>query len=55
VTQSRKARDESKKHKIDTKYVMKDDQKKRVLYEVDEGFKLDATPSDAVVNIGTIG
>jgi len=55
VTQSRKARDDTGKHKIPIKYVMKDDQKKRVLYEVDDEFKLDTTASDAVVNIGTIG
>jgi hypothetical protein len=55
VRQSVKQRDDTGKHTIPVRYVMKDDQKKRVLYEVNEDFKLDKTASEAVVNIGTIG
>ena len=48
------ARDTSKKHDIGLNYVMADDQKKRVLFEVNEDFKLDQTKSADIVNLKAI-
>ena len=55
VRQSVAQRDTTNKHTIPLRYVMKDDRKKKVLFEVNDDFKLDATPSESIVNIGTIG
>jgi hypothetical protein len=47
-------RDATGKHTPELLYVMTDDQKKAVLFEVDEDFVLDTTPSSKIVNLGTI-
>jgi hypothetical protein len=51
---SKEARDDSKKHDLGLDYVMADDQKLRVLFEVNEDFKLDKTKSSDVVNLKSI-
>jgi hypothetical protein len=51
---SKEARDDSKKHDLGLNYVMADDQKKAVLFEVNEDFKLDKTTSKDVVNVKSI-
>lgn len=51
---SKKARDTSGQHTIPIKFKDKDDQKKRVTFEVDDGFKLQKPSSESVVNAGTI-
>jgi hypothetical protein len=51
---SKEARDDSKKHDLGLDYVMADDQKKAVLFEVNEDFKLDKTTSKDVVNLKSI-
>jgi hypothetical protein len=43
------------KHKIPTRFVEKDETRKRVIFDVDESFALDDTPSESVVNPGTVG
>jgi hypothetical protein len=48
---SKEARDDSKKHDLGLQYVMADDQKKAVLFEVNEDFQLDKTTSKDVVNL----
>ena len=52
--QSIAQRDTTGKHRQELRYVMVDDQKKLVLFEVNEDFKLDATPSSEVVNLDKI-
>ena len=52
---SQKARDASGQHTIPIKFKEKDDAKKRVTFEVDDGFKLEKPSSESVVNAGTIG
>jgi hypothetical protein len=52
--QSKAKRDDTGKHTLGVRYVMTDDQKKAVLYEVNEDFNLDTTSSADVVNYGTI-
>ena len=47
-------RDKSNKHTIPIKFTEKDDAQKKVVYEVDDGFALDETSSETVVNAGTI-
>jgi len=51
---SKEARDDSKKHDLGLDYVMADDQKKRVLFEVNEDFKLDKTKSSDIINLKSI-
>lgn len=51
---SGKFRDKSNKHTIPIKFTEKDDKQKKVVYEVDDGFSLDETSSESVVNAGTI-
>jgi hypothetical protein len=51
---SKEARDDSKKHDLGLNYVMADDQRKAVLFEVNEDFKLDKTTSKDVVNLKSI-
>jgi hypothetical protein len=51
---SKEARDDSKNHDLGLNYVMADDQKKAVLFEVNEDFKLDKTTSKDVVNLKSI-
>ena len=53
--QSKTQRDDAGKHKIPVNYVMKDDENKRVLYEVDPNHNLDSTDSGSVVNLGSLG
>jgi hypothetical protein len=52
--QSKTQRDDSGKHKIPVKYVTKDDENNKVLFEVDPDHVLDSTASSSVVNIGTL-
>ena len=51
---SSKARDKSGQHPIPTKFSKKDDTQKRLTFEVDDGFDLEAPSSHSVVNAGTI-
>jgi len=43
------------KHTIPTRFVEKDETKKRVVFDVDDSFHLDETPSTTVVNPGNVG
>ncbi len=52
---SKKTRDASGQHTVPIKFKEKDETKKRVVYEVDDGFTLQAPASASVVNEGTIG
>ena len=52
--QSEAQRDKTGKHTLNMRYVTKDSQSKKVLYEIVDDKPLDATPSATVVNLGTV-
>jgi hypothetical protein len=51
---SRQGRDVSKKHDIGMNFVSVDEAKKQVLFEANEDFELDKTPSKDIISIKTI-
>jgi hypothetical protein len=54
ATASAAARDATGKHTIPIRFVEKDEKQKRVIYDVNDSFKLDETSSETVVNVGLI-